>query len=369
MPGSRGAFVATTAADVRDVVVEGESGLLAISPPDFQPEYFPSKRRIVWPNGSIATTYSADEPRSLRGPQHHWAVCDELAAWRYPATWDMLLFGLRLGDNPRVAIATTPKPTPLIKSLLKDPTAIVVSGSTYENMDNLAPTFISKIVKRYEGTTLGRQELLAEILSDIPGALWKRDNIDKLRVAHAPELVRIVVAIDPAATSNAESNQTGILIAGVGADGHGYVLDDATVQASPSVWAQAAIDGYLKWNADRIIAETNNGGEMVEYTVRVTAQGLHLSDPNQYPSHVPYKGIHASRGKVTRAEPIAALYEQGLVHHVGAFPELEDQQCTWLPGEDSPDRLDAVVWALTELMLGYQVSIDSAPDALAGYRG
>lgn len=362
-PGSRGALVATTASDVRDVVVEGESGILAISPPDFRPEYYPSKRRLVWPNGTIAMTFSADEPRRLRGPQHHWAICDELAAWRRPSAFDMLLFGLRLGQNPQVAVSTTPRPTPIIKSLVKDPTAIVVSGTTYENITNLAPPYISKIVRRYEGTTLGRQELNAEILSDIPGALWKRANIDNLRVDRAPSLVRIVVSIDPAASSTEESNYTGIIVSGIAENGHGFLLDDVSAQASPAGWATAAIDAYVKWGADRIVAETNNGGEMVEHTVRVTAQALHDKDPSKYPAHVAYRGVHASRGKVTRAEPIAALYEQGLVHHCGSFPELEDQQCTWVPGEDSPDRMDAAVWGLTDLMLGEDETmyIDEAP--------
>ncbi len=339
MPGSRGALVAATAGDVRDVIVEGESGIMAISPPDFMPLYEPSKRRLTWPNGSMATTYSADEPRRLRGPQHHWAICDELAAWRFPDAYDQLMLGLRLGDNPRVAISTTPRPTPIIKSLIDDKTVALVMGSTYENRENLADVWFDDIISRYEGTTLGRQELYAELLFDHPGALWTRDNIDNNRVVEFPGLRRIVVAIDPAVTAYEDSSETGIVVAGVSHDGHGYVLEDVTLRASPDGWAKAAVAAYNKYKADRIVAETNNGGDMVESTIKTVA-------PN-----VSFKKVHASRAKHTRAEPVAALYEQNRIHHVGVFGKLEDQLCQWVPGDTSPDRLDALVWAFTELML------------------
>lgn len=333
------AIVGRTAADVRDVLVEGESGILAKARPDFRPRYEPTKRRLIWPNGAIATTYSADEPDVLRGPQHDGAIADELAAWRHPEAWDQLMFGLRLGRDPRCVVATTPRPTKLIKELIIDPKTVVTKGTTYENAENLAPAFMEKIIARYEGTRLGRQELLAEILSDTPGALWRFEQLDSTRVEKAPELSRIVVAIDPAATHEDESSETGIVAAGLGADGHAYVLEDRSLHASPGEWARQAIALYCKLKADRIIGEVNNGGEMVGYTLMTV-------DPT-----VSYRAVHASRGKYTRAEPVAALYEQGRVHHVGALSELEDQLCTWTPGDASPDRMDALVWALTELML------------------
>ncbi|MDQ0417912.1 phage terminase large subunit-like protein [Croceifilum oryzae] len=333
------ALVAPTAADARDVVVEGESGIMAISSPWFMPIYEPSKRRITWPNGAIATLYSADEPERLRGPQHDAAWCDELAAWRYPDSWDMLLFGLRLGKDPRVVVTTTPKPTPIIKSLVKAETTAITKGSTFDNAENLAPAFLKQILSKYDGTRLGRQELYADILDDNPGALWNQRMVDKLRVKEYPDLVRVVVAIDPAVTSSDESDETGMIVAGVGVDGHGYVLEDLSLRSTPDGWARIAVEAYHRHRADRVVAETNNGGDMVEHTIRTVD------------ATVSYKKLHASRGKLTRAEPIAALYEQGRVHHVGDFGDLEDQLCSWTPGEKSPDRMDALVWSLTELML------------------
>jgi phage terminase large subunit-like protein len=334
------ALVAPTAADARDVMVEGESGILAVSPPGERPLYEPSKRRLTWPNGAMATVYSADEPERLRGPQHDGAWCDELASWRFvDAAWANLQFGLRLGQNPQVVVTTTPKPLKIIKDIMSLSTTVVTRGSTFENRGNLAESFIEAVRGRYEGTRLGRQELYAEILEDAEGALWKRDELEDHRVRAAPELKRIVVACDPAATSGEEANETGIVVAGVSRDGQGYVLDDRTTRASPLKWAEAAVTAYHLFKADRLIAETNQGGEMVKSTIGTV-------DPK-----VAYKGIHATRGKLTRAEPVAALYEQGKVHHVGAFPDLEDQLCQWTPGSPSPDRLDALVWALTELML------------------
>ncbi len=347
MPGSRGALIGATASDTRDILVLGESGLLNISDPAFMPVYNPSKRLIQWPNGSMALLFSADEPNRLRGLQHHWVICDELAAWRRPDAFDQLLMGTRLGDDPRIAIATTPRPTKIIKSLVSDPTVHVTKGSTYDNAANLAKPFMESIIKRYEGTRLGRQELEAAILDDAPGALWTRDMIENSRVSEMPLLKRIVVAIDPAVTATEDSNETGIIVAALGDDGHGYVLDDKTLSASPAVWAKEAIAAYNKYKADRMIAETNNGGDMIENTIR-TVRDKHSDDMGK---HIAFKQVRASRGKHTRAEPIAALYEQFKVHHVGTFPELEDQMCQWIPGDDSPDRLDALVWAFTELMV------------------
>jgi phage terminase large subunit-like protein len=323
-------------------MVEGESGLLAISPPWFRPHYEPSKRRLTWPNGAIATTYSADEPDRLRGPQHDLGWCDELATWRYPDAWDQFLFGLRLGKNPQCVVTSTPKRVKLIRELFKDPTCVITGGSTYDNIQNLARPFIERIVKRYEGTTLGRQELHAHLLEDVEGAMWKREQIETFRIPKAPDLVRIVVAIDPAVTSSEDSDETGIVVAGIGADGHGYVLADESLRATPLGWASRAVTSYLANKADRIIGEANNGGDLIEQTIRT------VND------RVSYTKVTASRGKQTRAEPVAALYEQGRVHHVGQFAYLEDEMCSWVPGDASPNRMDALVWALTELMVKEQ---------------
>lgn len=333
-------MVGPTAADVRDTMIEGESGLLAIAPSWCRPQYEPSKRRVTWPNGAMAVAFSADEPDRLRGPQHDAAWCDELCSWRYPEAWDMLSLGLRLGNDPRAVVTTTPKPIKILKTLLADPTTAVTRGSTYDNLANLARAFATEIIKRYEGTRLGRQELYADILEDVEGALWTRAMIEPLRVSVLPPLIRVVVAIDPATTDSEESDETGIVIAGLGRDGHGYVIEDATIKASPDGWGRRAVDAYHRHQADRIIGEANNGGDMVEYVIRTVD------------ADVSYRKVHASRGKQTRAEPIAALYEQGRVHHLGALGQLEDQMCTWVPGARSPDRMDAMVWALTELMLG-----------------
>lgn len=350
----RVALVARTAADARDVMVEGESGIMSVSPPWFRPVYEPSKRRLTWPNGAIATTYSGDEPGQLRGPQHDGAWADELAAWRYPDTWDQLQFGLRLGDNPRVVVTTTPRPIKIVREILAEKTTVITRGSTFENAANLAPIALAKFRSKYENTRLGQQELYAVLLDDNPSALWKRKDIDENRVIKFPELKRIVVAIDPAVTANEDSDETGIIVGGIGRDGHGYILEDMTLSASPDSWAKEAVTAYHKYKADRIVAETNNGGDMIEFTIKTVDKT------------VSFKQVRASRGKVTRAEPVAALYEQKKVHHVGMFAELEDQMCQWMPGEDSPDRCDALVWCLTELMLGggAQVTVGKAPSIL-----
>ena len=336
------ALVAATAADVRDVLVEGDSGLLRICPPWNRPRYESSKRRLTWPNGARAITYSADEPDRLRGPQHDGAWVDELASWKYPEAFDMLLFGLRIGSDPRCVVTTTPKPVRLVRELLNLPTTAVTRGTTYENRSNLAPAFFAEIISKYEGTRLGRQELFAELLDDVPGALWQRRMLDESRLLVPPELQRIVVGIDPAVTSGEGANETGIVVAAKGTDARGYVLEDLSCRLSPDGWARRAVAAYRHWKADRIVAEVNNGGDLVENTIRTV-------DPN-----VSYRSVRASRGKTVRAEPIAALYEQKRIHHIGTFPDLEDQMCAFTPDNlagNSPDRVDALVWAFTELMV------------------
>jgi phage terminase large subunit-like protein len=342
----RMALVGRTTADVRDVMVEGESGILACCPPWCRPKYEPSKRRLVWPNGAQATTYSAEEPDMLRGPQHDSFWGDEIATWCQDA-FDQLMFGLRLGTNPRGIATTTPRPTKMIKDLMQLPTTYVTRGSTYENRSNLAEAFFDQVIRKFENTRLGRQELLAEILEDNPGALWKRDWIEDTRVIHHPELKRIIVAIDPPGSSSKTSEEpaeAGIVVAGLGMDGRGYVIADHSLTGTPNEWAAAALSAYSVFEADCIVAETNFGGEMVEAVI----QGVANSNGMGY---APFRAVHASRGKQLRAEPISNLYQQGRVSHVGTFPDLEDQMTNWLPGEKSPDRLDALVWCLTELMI------------------
>lgn len=343
MPGSHGALVAPTAADARDVMVKA---LLECTPGSEGLAYEPSRRLMRWANGTTATLYSAEEPDRLRGPQHHWAWCDELAAWQYAGeTWDMLQMTMRLGEQPRVVASTTPRPIPLIRVLLKDPAVAVTRGSTFDNAANLSQSFLETVRKRYEGTRLGRQELYAEVLDDVPGALWQRDDLDKGRLRRAPELKRVVVAIDPAITSGEDSDETGIVVAGIGEDGTGYVLEDCSCRESPDRWARIAVDAYHRYKADRIIAERNQGGDMVEHTIRTVDR------------RVSYESVVAKRGKFVRAEPVAALYEQGRVHHAGSFPALEDQMCRYVPDgfDGSPDRVDALVWAITALMVGEPV--------------
>jgi phage terminase large subunit-like protein len=315
------------------------------------PHYEPSKRRITWPNGARATLFSADKPDRLRGPQHDAAWCDELAAWQYPEAWDMLALGLRLGDDPRTIVTTTPKPSKLIRKLVADPSTVVTHASTFANRAFLAPQFIAQILAQYEGTRLGRQELMGELLEDIEGALWRRDNIDGTRLLKAPDdLLRIVVAIDPAATSGENADETGILVVGRDAHPlkpHGYVLEDLSGRYTPEEWSKVAVRAYHRWHADKIVAEVNNGGDMVERVLRVI-------DPS-----ISYRKVHATRGKVIRAEPAAALYEQARVHHCGRFDVLEDQQCNFTVDLDrkvagSPDRVDALVWALFDLLVKHR---------------
>jgi phage terminase large subunit-like protein len=347
---SRIALVAATASDARDVIVEGESGLLAIAPRGMRPEYEPSKRRLTWPNGAIATTFSADEPDRLRGPQFDAAWCDEIATWKYPESWSMLQFGLRLGKQPRVVVTTTPRPVQIIRDLQRrhaagDKTIAITRGRTNDNRENLAATFLAEIERRYGGTRLGRQELNGELLEDIPGALWTRTMIDAAQVDRLPEMARVVVAVDPSGTKGSEDDgdSIGIVVAGKGVDGLGYILADRTCKLSPDGWGRRAVEAYREFNADRIVAERNFGGAMVEHVLRTVDR------------NIPYKEVTASRGKIARAEPVAALYEQGRVkHHVG-LTSLEDQLCAMTAdgyvGDGSPDRADAAVWALTELIV------------------
>lgn len=350
------AGIAATAADARDTMVEGESGILAVSRPDFYPKYEPSKRRVTWPNGARMTLFSAEQPGRLRGPQHDFVWCDELAEWQYlTESWSNMQFGLRLGQNPRIVVTTTPRPLKLIRDLIaasKVPGSgvIVTGGSTYANLDNLSPSF-RRLIAQYEGTSLGRQELHAELLSEVPGALWKRTTIDKhrVRLSECPPFVRVAVGVDPAVTSGEDADSTGIVVAALGTDMHVYILDDLTIRDAPIVWATTAVSAYNDYQADVITAEVNNGGDLVAFTIATV-------DVN-----VPVHSVHASRGKRTRAEPISSLYEQGRVHHVinpayegleNHLEELEDQLCTWIStSPESPDRLDALVWAVTELVM------------------
>ena len=338
------ALVGKTASDVRDIMIElGDSSIMKCARPNERPVYEPSKRRLTFPNGAIAVAYNGDEPDQLRGPAHDSAWVDELAKFRYAQDcWDNLVFGLREGDHPQIFVTTTPRPIPIIKNLLKEPDTIDVCFSTYANKDNLSPIFLKKIEEKYGGTRLGRQEIEGEVLEDNPGAMWQRTVIENTRVKETGPLMRIVVGVDPAVTNTEGSDETGIVVVGKSALGHFYVTDDVSLQGSPNAWAMAAVKAYHHRQADRIIGEVNNGGDLVEVNIRTVG-------PN-----VSYKAVHASRGKQIRAEPIAALYEQGKVHHVGCFPLLEDQMCEWVPGEKSPDRMDALVWAITELMTAYE---------------
>lgn len=344
-PGSRIAVIAPTYSDARDTCVEGESGLLSIIPRQCIDTWNRSMGELILHNESRFKLFSADEPDRLRGPQHHRAWADELGAWRYPETWDQLLFGLRLGTDPRAIVTTTPKPTKLIKSLAKAKTTVVTRGSTFDNAKNLAAAALAQLKAKYEGTRMGRQELEAEILEQSEGALWTLSMLEDARlVGSPPDMRRKVVSIDPAITSKAESNLTGIIGAGLGIDGRGYVLADATGQYSPDQWATKAVELYHSIGADRFVAEGNQGGEMVRHTIQSVWR------------NAPITIVHASRGKQARAEPVVALYEQNKISHVGKFSELENQMCSWEPLSDppmpSPDRIDAMVWAFTDLMLG-----------------
>ncbi|MDR3497755.1 MAG: terminase family protein [Parvibaculum sp.] len=334
------ALVGETFADVREVMIDGPSGLGALG--RNRPRYEASRKRLLWPNGAVAHAFSASEPEGLRGPQFDAAWADEVAKWRHAEdAWDMLQFGLRLGARPRQVVTTTPRPAPILKRLLADEASMVTKASTYANRANLAAAFFRSVITRYEGTRLGRQELDAELIEDNPDALWSRGVIDAGRLRAAPALARIVVAVDPPATSGANADECGIVVAGVDAEGRGFVLDDRSMGGlTPLAWANRAAKAFRDHEADRIVAEVNQGGEMVAAIMR------------QVMPAAPLKLVRATRGKQARAEPVAALYERGLVSHLGSLAKLEDQMCDFVPGMTrSPDRVDALVWALTDLML------------------
>ena len=339
----RAAIMGATAGDVRDVMVEGESGILAIAPPWERPRYEPSKRRLTWKSGSVATLLSADDPDQVRGHQFDMAWADEIAAWPQPEAWHNLMMALRLGPRPQCIATTTPRPKDWLKRIAEAADTRLIQGRSTENRLNLAPGFLAAMENTYGGTRLGRQELDGEFLTDVPGALWRRDRLeaDRLAPGERPALDRIVIAIDPAASHHAASNETGILVAGRAAE-TAFILEDLSGRLAPNDWAVRAIDAYHRHDADRIVAEVNQGGDMVEQVLRSV-------DPS-----VPLRLVRASRGKQTRAEPVAALYEQGRVRHVGRLDLLEDQMCSFTGasgGNGSPDRVDALVWALTELLL------------------
>jgi len=359
-PDSEWAIIAPKLADARTVCVEGKVGLLRVLSPGVLAGYNKNTYEVTLTNGAKAFLYGAEEPRvGVRGRNLSGAWCDELAAWRYREVWDEgLMPALRVGERPRVVVTTTPKPVPLIRELAGrgDGSVHVTRGSTFDNAANLSPAALEELRRRYEGTRLGRQELYAEIIEDVEGALWSRGQLEALRVRQSqlPDFARIVVGVDP----SGGTAETGIVVAGLGADRHAYVLDDCTAGGSPNVWGVAVIDALDKYQGDRIVAEVNQGGAMVTSTIRTVRE------------NAPIRTVRAARAKQARAEPVAALYEQGRVHHVGAFPLLEDQLCGWEPNSNapSPDRLDALVWALTDLMLGESEWVPQAPNVIAGQR-
>ena len=326
-----------TAADIRDIMIEGESGLIAVCErAGIAAEYIPSKRRVNFPGGAVAILVSADEPKRFRGLQCDTFWADELASWRYPDAWDQLQLGHRLGNDPRGIVTTTPRPIPIIRDLLKDKQAVITRGNTYENAANLAERFIEQIRERYEGTRLGRQELYAEVLEDVEGAFWNHAMIDAHRMKEAPALKRIVVAVDPATTHGEKSDETGIAVVGVDMnDEHTYVLYAAGMRVSPNEWARKAIELYHQFEANEVVAESNQGGEMVRQTIlQAVLSGEHRPR---------IELIHASRGKQVRAEPVVSLYEQGKVHHVGTHASLEDQMCVFPVANEHDDQVDAMV--------------------------
>lgn len=339
------ALVGETLGQVRSVMIEGVSGLLAVHPLAQRPKFDATRNQLLWTNGAIAQMFAADDPDSLRGPQFDAAWCDELAKWRRPErAWDTLQFALRLGALPQVVVTTTPRPNDLLKAIKDDEATVVTRSRTADNAQNLAPAFLSEMQRRYGGSAIGQQELEGEIVEDRMYGLWKRSWLAQGRLSVRPELQRIVVAVDPPVSSTAGSDSCGIVVAGRGVDGRAYVIGDRSIQGrDPATWAKAAVAAYHDYQADTIVVETNQGGDLVVQTFK----GIDAS--------VPVKKVFASRGKWVRAEPISALYAEGRVAHVGEFPELERQMCDFgadgLSNGKSPDRLDALVWALTDLML------------------
>jgi phage terminase large subunit-like protein len=340
------ALVGETEHDVREVMIEGVSGILAAHGRNERPTWIPSRRRLEWPSGVVAQTFSAEDPDSLRGPQFAAAWCDELAKWRHAeATFDMLQFGLRIGERPRQVITTTPRPIALLKRLIADPATIVTHAGTRANARNLSPAFLDGVVARYAGTRLGRQEIDGEIVEDRPDALWSRAGLENCRVAEAPQLKRIVVAVDPPASASKRADACGLVAAGIAENGISYVIADETVsRLSPAGWAAKAIALWRRLAADSLVVEVNQGGDMVRAVIAEADRS------------VPVMAVRARRGKWLRAEPVAALYEQGKVKHAGVFPALEDEMCDFgldgLSSGRSPDRLDALVWAITALSFG-----------------
>jgi phage terminase large subunit-like protein len=347
-------LVGATAADVRDTMIEGESGILTVAPPHLRPEYIPSKRLLRWANGARALCFSAEKPRQLRGPQCDTAWADEPCAWEREDAWTQLMFGLRLWADPRCVVTTTPRPTKLVKAIIKAAGDTITRGSTYENAANLAEQYIAEIIAPYEGTRLGLQEIHAAMLEDTPGALWTLDLFDTTRIAAsaAPAFDKVVVAVDPSASSSEGSAETGIIGAGVAGD-HGFVVDDRSGKMSPGEWGDTSVLLYDELEADEIIGEVNNGGDMVGHVIATAAEKLFREGRRTSPEPPPYRAVHASRGKRTRAEPIATFYENGRCHNVGVHRALEDQSSTWdaSSGAPSPDRMDAMVWALWALLI------------------
>ncbi|WP_051908850.1 DNA-packaging protein [Candidatus Odyssella acanthamoebae] len=343
------ALVGGSLHEVRSVMVEGESGLLNVHPAHERPLYIPSKRLIKWKNGAVAQFFGAEAYEQLRGPQFDCAWIDELAKFRKAEeVWQQLQLCLRLGDSPRCILTTTPRPTKLMKELIASPDVVVTKGSTFDNVANLAPTYIEQIRKQFLNTRLGAQELYAEMLTETAGALWQRSMIQYQQPtydeANRPELERIVIAIDPATTAHDQSDETGIIVAGIDTHKQAYVLEDHSGKLSPNDWGRRVVDCYYRLKADRIVVEVNKGGDLVENVLKSI-------DPT-----IPLKSVRATRGKYTRAEPIAALYEQNRVFHAQPFTLMEQQICDYIPGvtSKSPDRMDALVWALTELLLESQ---------------
>ena len=346
----RVALVGETVDQVREVMIFGDSGILAVTPPDRKPVWEATRKRLVWPNGAVGEVYSAHSPESLRGPQFDAAWVDELAKWsKAEAAWDMLQFALRLGSHPQQVVTTTPKNVGVLKAILKNPSSVLTQAPTEANKAYLAASFIEEVRARYAGTRLGRQELDGVLLEDAEGALWTSAGLEACQSGAPERLSRIVVAVDPPVTGHSGSDECGIVVVGAVTEGppsewRAWVLEDASVSAaSPDTWARAAIAAMGRHGADRLVAEVNQGGQLVESVVRQV-------DPT-----VPYRAVHASRGKVARAEPVAALYEQGRVHHVRGLGALEDRMCRMTmrgyEGRGSPDRVDALVWALTELIV------------------
>ena len=335
------ALIGETYAAARAIMVEGPSGLMAISPPQMQPRFLPSRKLLIWPNGAQAHLFSAERPDALRGPQFDAAWSDELAKWRHgEETWDMLQFGLRLGAQPRQVATTTPRPNALIKRLLADKNCVVTKASTHDNRANLAPGFVDQIVSRYVGTKLGRQELDGDLIEDDAQALWRPDMLDAYRRASVPRLSQIIVALDPPAGVGPRADACGIIVLGGAPDGRAYILEDATVQGlPPDEWARHVRDIYRAHRATALIAEINQGGELVREIIQRDAPDI------------AFEPVRAIAGKLLRAEPVAALYARGRVSHVGQFAELEKEMCSYDGSGRSPDRMDALVWGVSWLLL------------------